>query len=99
MTSSDVQGLLTEGYDPKDIWVDGETASGLVGISKKTLDRWRSNGDFIQPKALGTRGLAKLGKTDKGNVRKSQVLRYQLSAVREFLEQEPIAGTDGENEE
>ena len=96
MKPTDIQMLLAEGYSPEDIWVDGETASKLIGISKKTLDRWRKNGDFPQPRALGTRGLAAMGLTEKGNVRKSQVLRFNLGSIRKFMANEPKAGEDEE---
>ena len=92
MKKTDVQALISMGFSDEDIWIDGSTAASLIGISWQTLRRWSAAGDFVQPRKLGTRGLAKLGLTDRGNERQSQVLRYNLAEIRQFMANEPKAG-------
>ena len=91
MRQPDVKVLLAEGWSPEHIWIDGSTAAKLIGVSWKTLRRWSAAGDFIQPRTLGTRGLTKLGLTDKGNARRSQILRFNLAEIQQFLANEPKA--------
>ena len=91
--------LLAEGFSADDIWISQATAARLMGISTKSLQRYRAQGDAPNPYMWGTRGLAALGKTEKGNTRRSQVLRYNLREFTEWLKNEPKAGEVGEDEE
>ena len=101
MQTAHVKELLAQGFTPEDILVDGETAGKLVGVSKKTLDRWRRNGsgDFPAPILLGTRSLKQLGPTAMGNKRESQLVRYRLSAIRDWMDGLEKEAKEGGEEE